>query len=42
MKFIMSKEERLKHKQNKQLSRESINQLNERLLEINKNFIDKV
>lgn len=42
MKFIMSKEERLKQKQNKQLSKESINQLNDRLIEINKRFIDKV
>lgn len=38
----MSREERLKHKQNKQLSKESINQLNDRLVEINKQFIDKV
>jgi hypothetical protein len=42
MKFIMSKEERLKQKQNKLLSKESINQLNDRLIEINKQFIDKV
>ena len=42
MNFMISKEERLKQKQNKLLSKESINQLNERLIEINKQFIDKV